>query len=120
MLGVKEQFISTLRSRDIIPTANRNGTVFVIVWSLTTSSFIKEKLKTQSCVFLSCREPEPQIIDYQTQQYKLFPLLAMAYAFNFVGQYMNQTYHRITGDINQGDFSELPEVLSGDTVHMDI
>ncbi|XP_057700125.1 peroxisomal acyl-coenzyme A oxidase 1 isoform X2 [Corythoichthys intestinalis] len=55
-------------------------------------------------------EPEPQILDYQTQQYKLFPVLAMAYAFTFVGQYMNQTYHRITGDINLGDFSELPEL----------
>ncbi|XP_074543344.1 peroxisomal acyl-coenzyme A oxidase 1 isoform X1 [Halichoeres trimaculatus] len=55
-------------------------------------------------------EPEPQILDYQTQQYKLFPLLAMAYAFHFVGQYMKQTYHRITGDINEGDFSELPEL----------
>ncbi|CAL1601681.1 unnamed protein product [Knipowitschia caucasica] len=55
-------------------------------------------------------EPEPQILDYQTQQYKLFPLLATAYAFTFVGQYMSQTYHRITGDINQGDFSELPEL----------
>uniref|UniRef100_A0A668A8G3 Acyl-coenzyme A oxidase n=1 Tax=Myripristis murdjan TaxID=586833 RepID=A0A668A8G3_9TELE len=55
-------------------------------------------------------EPEPQILDYQTQQYKLFPLLAMAYAFTFVGQYMTKTYHRITADINQGDFSELPEL----------
>ncbi|XP_071360739.1 peroxisomal acyl-coenzyme A oxidase 1 isoform X1 [Trachinotus anak] len=55
-------------------------------------------------------EPEPQILDYQTQQYKLFPLLATAYAFTFVGQYMRETYHRITGDINQGDFSELPEL----------
>ncbi|KAG7242385.1 hypothetical protein INR49_023514 [Caranx melampygus] len=55
-------------------------------------------------------EPEPQILDYQTQQYKLFPLLAMTYAFSFVGQYMKETYHRITGDINQGDFSELPEL----------
>ncbi|XP_077426158.1 peroxisomal acyl-coenzyme A oxidase 1 isoform X2 [Vanacampus margaritifer] len=54
--------------------------------------------------------PEPQILDYQTQQYKLFPVLAMAYAFTFVGQYMNQTYHRITGDINQGDLSQLPEL----------
>ncbi|KAI4894851.1 hypothetical protein NFI96_018297, partial [Prochilodus magdalenae] len=54
-------------------------------------------------------EPEPQILDYQAQQYKLFPLLAAAYAFTFVGQYMSNTYHRITGDINQGDFSELPE-----------
>ncbi|XP_076871987.1 peroxisomal acyl-coenzyme A oxidase 1 isoform X1 [Brachyhypopomus gauderio] len=55
-------------------------------------------------------EPEPQILDYQAQQYKLFPLLATAYAFTFVGQYMNEMYHRITGDINQGDFSELPEL----------
>uniref|UniRef100_A0A8C5H0B6 Acyl-coenzyme A oxidase n=1 Tax=Gouania willdenowi TaxID=441366 RepID=A0A8C5H0B6_GOUWI len=54
--------------------------------------------------------PEPQILDYQTQQYKLFPLLAEAYAFLFVGQYMGQTYNRINGDINQGDFSELPEL----------
>lgn len=60
--------------------------------------------------FFSCREPEPQILDYQAQQYKLFPLLATAYAFHFVGQYMSKTYHRISGYINQGDFSELPEV----------
>ncbi|XP_061779089.1 peroxisomal acyl-coenzyme A oxidase 1 isoform X3 [Nerophis lumbriciformis] len=55
-------------------------------------------------------EPEPQILEYQTQQYKLFPVLAMAYAFTFVGQYMNDTYHRITADIHQGDFSQLPEL----------
>ncbi|XP_028828048.1 peroxisomal acyl-coenzyme A oxidase 1-like [Denticeps clupeoides] len=55
-------------------------------------------------------EAEPQILDYQTQQQKLFPLLATAYAFQFVGQYMTQTYHRITGDINQGDYTELPEL----------
>ncbi|XP_067115839.1 peroxisomal acyl-coenzyme A oxidase 1 isoform X1 [Osmerus mordax] len=55
-------------------------------------------------------DPEPQILDYQTQQHKLLPLLATAYAFHFVGQYMNQTYHRITGDISHGDFSELPEL----------
>ncbi|XP_035258792.1 peroxisomal acyl-coenzyme A oxidase 1 isoform X1 [Anguilla anguilla] len=55
-------------------------------------------------------EPEPQILDYQTQQHKLLPLLATAYAFHFVGQYMNRTYHRITSDISQGDFSELPEL----------
>ncbi|XP_053565165.1 peroxisomal acyl-coenzyme A oxidase 1 isoform X1 [Bombina bombina] len=55
-------------------------------------------------------EPEPQIMDFQTQQYKLFPLLATAYAFHFVGSYMSETYHRITGDIQQGNLSELPEL----------
>lgn len=66
-------------------------------------------------MFLSHREPEPQILDYQAQQYKLFPLLAMAYAFAFVGQYMTETYHRINEGINEGDLSELPEVLTGHT-----
>lgn len=56
------------------------------------------------------REPEPQILNFQTQQHKLFPVLAMAYAFTFVGQYMKQTYNRISGDIHAGDYSELPEV----------
>lgn len=65
-----------------------------------------------TCVFPIRREPEPQILDYQTQQYKLFPLLAMAYSFTFVGQYMTEIYQRISEDISQGDFSQLPEVLS--------
>ncbi|XP_074116882.1 peroxisomal acyl-coenzyme A oxidase 1 isoform X2 [Sminthopsis crassicaudata] len=55
-------------------------------------------------------DPEPQILDFQTQQYKLFPLLATAFAFQFVGAYMNETYHRINVDISQGNLSELPEL----------
>ncbi|ELK12352.1 Peroxisomal acyl-coenzyme A oxidase 1 [Pteropus alecto] len=55
-------------------------------------------------------EPEPQILDFQTQQYKLFPLLATAYAFHFVGAYIKETYHRVNEDIGQGDLSELPEL----------
>ncbi|KAM9006194.1 peroxisomal acyl-coenzyme A oxidase 1 isoform X1 [Sarcophilus harrisii] len=55
-------------------------------------------------------DPEPQILDFQTQQFKLFPLLATAFAFQFVGAYMKETYHRINVDISQGDLSELPEL----------
>lgn len=55
-------------------------------------------------------EQEPQILDFQTQQYKLFPLLATAYAFKFVGSYMRETYLRVNGDISQGNLSELPEL----------
>ncbi|XP_047614844.1 peroxisomal acyl-coenzyme A oxidase 1 isoform X2 [Phacochoerus africanus] len=55
-------------------------------------------------------EPEPQILDYQTQQYKLFPFLATAYAFQFVGAYTKETYHRINENIRQGDLSGLPEL----------
>uniref|UniRef100_A0A8D2QS40 Acyl-coenzyme A oxidase n=1 Tax=Zosterops lateralis melanops TaxID=1220523 RepID=A0A8D2QS40_ZOSLA len=58
----------------------------------------------------SAGDPEPQILDYQTQQYKLFPLLATAYAFHFVGAYIKNTYQRVSGDISTGDLSELPEL----------
>lgn len=60
--------------------------------------------------FFSISDPEPQILDFQTQQYKLFPLLATAYAFHFVGRYMKETYLRINESIGQGDLSELPDV----------
>lgn len=78
-------------------------------WIRILQQFVS-RWHTNSSVFCS-REPEPQILDYQTQQYKLFPLLATAYAFHFVGAYIKDTYRRISGDINEGDLSELPEVL---------
>ncbi|NWI16342.1 ACOX1 oxidase, partial [Crypturellus soui] len=59
---------------------------------------------------LKAGEPEPQVLDYQTQQYKLFPLLGAAYAFHFVGTYIRDTYRRISADIIEGDLSELPEL----------
>ncbi|XP_042558539.1 peroxisomal acyl-coenzyme A oxidase 1 isoform X2 [Dipodomys spectabilis] len=55
-------------------------------------------------------DPEPQILDFQTQQYKLFPLLATAYAFQFVGRFMKDTYYRVNEGIDQGDLTELPEL----------
>ncbi|KAM4842878.1 peroxisomal acyl-coenzyme A oxidase 1 isoform 2-T2 [Thomomys bottae] len=55
-------------------------------------------------------DPEPQILDFQTQQYKLFPLLATAYAFQFVGRFMKDTYYRVNEGIGQGDLTELPEL----------
>ncbi|XP_078584955.1 peroxisomal acyl-coenzyme A oxidase 1-like [Branchiostoma floridae x Branchiostoma japonicum] len=55
-------------------------------------------------------EPEPQVLDYQTQQYKLFPLLSAAYAFYFASHYMMDTYFQLSGNISQGDLSQLPEI----------
>lgn len=77
-------------------------------WNLTHSEFCVLNFFFFFFVYFS--EPEPQILDFQTQQYKLFPLLATAYAFHFVGAYMKETYHRINEGIGQGDLSELPEV----------
>ncbi|CAI9771569.1 unnamed protein product [Fraxinus pennsylvanica] len=54
--------------------------------------------------------PETQVIDYKTQQSRLFPLLASAYAFRFVGEWLNWLYTDVTQRLQASDFSTLPEV----------
>ncbi|MQM00172.1 hypothetical protein Taro_032903 [Colocasia esculenta] len=54
--------------------------------------------------------PETQVIDYKTQQSRLFPLLASAYAFRFVGQWLKWLYTDVTQRLEAKDFSTLPEV----------
>ncbi|KAI8497361.1 Peroxisomal acyl-coenzyme A oxidase 1 [Branchiostoma belcheri] len=54
--------------------------------------------------------PEPQVLDYVTQQYKLFPNLAAAYAFWLTGQTMMSVYNKSSSQIEKGDISVLPEL----------
>ncbi|CAL9104623.1 unnamed protein product [Musa textilis] len=53
--------------------------------------------------------PETQVIDYKTQQSRLFPLLASAYAFRFVGEWLKWLYRDVTERLQANDFSTLPE-----------
>ncbi|XP_078483319.1 peroxisomal acyl-coenzyme A oxidase 1-like isoform X2 [Ciona intestinalis] len=55
-------------------------------------------------------EPEPQVLSYPTQQYKLFPLLCAAYAFHFVQVKMIEAYSEVTELVNKGDFSRTQEL----------
>ncbi|TYG54927.1 hypothetical protein ES288_D09G230500v1 [Gossypium darwinii] len=54
--------------------------------------------------------PETQVINYKTQQSRLFPLLASAYAFRFVGEWMKWLYTDVSKRLQANDFSTLPEV----------
>lgn len=49
------------------------------------------------------------MIDYKTQQHRLFPLLASAYAFRFAGQWLSWLYKDVTDKLQANDFSTLPE-----------
>ena len=51
------------------------------------------------------------MIDFQTQQEKLFPNIALAYALHFAKKYMLQTYYAIyETELSQGNFNSVPEV----------
>ncbi|KAF5729829.1 putative acyl-CoA oxidase [Tripterygium wilfordii] len=52
---------------------------------------------------------ETQVIDYKTQQNRLFPLLAAAYAFRFVGEWLKWLYTDVNQRLQANDFSTLPE-----------
>ncbi|OIW10847.1 hypothetical protein TanjilG_27793 [Lupinus angustifolius] len=53
--------------------------------------------------------PETQVIDYKTQQARLFPLLASAYAFRFAGEWLKWLYTDVMERLQAKDFSTLPE-----------
>ena len=59
------------------------------------------------------RGPELQVLDYQTQQMKLLPLLASAYALIQTGQYMIRQYIKGRSEIAQGNLDVMPEVCVG-------
>ncbi|XP_013924300.1 PREDICTED: peroxisomal acyl-coenzyme A oxidase 2 [Thamnophis sirtalis] len=55
-------------------------------------------------------DPEAKILDYQTQQQKLFPQLATAYAFHFSSAYLEKTFEKCYNQTKEGKFDLLPEL----------
>ncbi|KAM3914897.1 peroxisomal acyl-coenzyme A oxidase 2-like [Leptodactylus fuscus] len=53
---------------------------------------------------------EPKILEYQTQQQKLLPLVATCYATNFTVQYMEKFYDEVYGEIQKENFNSVPEL----------
>lgn len=55
-------------------------------------------------------EPEPQILDYQTQQYKIIPQIASVFALFFAALSCGKTYAKAMSNIQEGDMELLPEL----------
>nr|BAE25794.1 unnamed protein product [Mus musculus] len=55
-------------------------------------------------------DPEAKILEYQTQQQKLLPQLAVSYALHFMTTSLLQFFHSSYSDILKRDFSLLPEL----------
>ncbi|KAF6170985.1 hypothetical protein GIB67_014802 [Kingdonia uniflora] len=53
--------------------------------------------------------PETQVIDYKTQQNKIFPLVATAYAYKFIGEWLKWLYTDVTQRLQANDFSTFPK-----------
>jgi acyl-CoA oxidase len=53
---------------------------------------------------------ETPVLDYTMQQYRLFPVIAQAYACHFTGQEMHRMYYENQEKMAQGDFSYLADL----------
>jgi len=51
---------------------------------------------------------EKQVLDYLSQQYRLLPQMASAYAMYFTGRWMSDMFTKLNADFARGDFSLLP------------
>ncbi|XP_063835242.1 probable peroxisomal acyl-coenzyme A oxidase 1 [Ostrinia nubilalis] len=55
-------------------------------------------------------QPEPQILDYVTQQHKLFIAIATSHAYRLTGNWLWSTYSQVTHDLDKGKLDHLPEL----------
>ncbi|XP_047520371.1 probable peroxisomal acyl-coenzyme A oxidase 1 [Pieris napi] len=59
---------------------------------------------------LKANEPEPQILDYVTQQHKLFISIATSHAYMFCSYWLWDLYTNYHNEQNDGNFERLPEL----------
>ncbi|KAE9532033.1 hypothetical protein AGLY_010235 [Aphis glycines] len=59
---------------------------------------------------LKSGEREPQILDYQTQQYKLFPVIASSLVYVCAAKWLWDKYSAVTSQLKKVDLDQLPEL----------
>ncbi|XP_038208249.1 probable peroxisomal acyl-coenzyme A oxidase 1 [Zerene cesonia] len=59
---------------------------------------------------LKANEPEPQILDYVTQQHKLFIGIATSYAYTFSSYWLWDLYSKYIQEMGDGNYERLPEL----------
>ena len=82
---------------DIYLISSMTAALMLYVANLITFSFI-------------LRKPEPQILDFTTQQNKLFTVLADTFAIHFAGTSMWKIYFKTIAKVRSGAADQLPEV----------
>ncbi|OWF34664.1 peroxisomal acyl-coenzyme A oxidase 1-like [Mizuhopecten yessoensis] len=88
--------------------------VMILSWSFgaisaaATAAIRYSSVRRQSS--LAPGQEESQVLDYQTQQYKLFPTLASGYGFFFIHKVLSAKYKAMLVDMQSGNSKALPEM----------
>ncbi|KAG6460354.1 hypothetical protein O3G_MSEX011930 [Manduca sexta] len=92
--------------------------VFVRVMILTDVAYEIARAATIAVRYAAVRhqsqpkpgQPEPAIINYVTQQHKLFIAIATSHAFRVTGMWLFNTYAQFLADMGKGKLDQLPEL----------
>lgn len=91
-------FVRVVLVRDIASYLSKAVTIAVRYSAVRRQSQIKSS------------EPESQIMDYMTQQYKLFPYVATYFALTVAADWIWDMYNNVSAELHQGDLESLPEL----------
>ncbi|XP_034937330.1 probable peroxisomal acyl-coenzyme A oxidase 1 [Chelonus insularis] len=91
-------FVRTVLIRDVSRYLSKAVTIAIRYSAVRRQSQIKSS------------EPECQIIDFVTQQYKLFPNLAACYAFWLSAEWIWIMYNNVSAELHHGELERLPEL----------
>ncbi|XP_048268857.1 probable peroxisomal acyl-coenzyme A oxidase 1 isoform X2 [Bombus terrestris] len=61
---------------------------------------------------INAEQPEVQILDYVTQQYKIFPHIATCFAIKVTAIWLLDMYKTVQSQLHQADYKKLPELHS--------
>ena len=67
-------------------------------------------IPNQYLSFFLFRQPEVQILDYVTQQYKIFPHIATCFAIKVTASCVWDMYNTVQSQLHHSDYEKLPEV----------
>lgn len=67
-------------------------------------------VRRQSSIEKGQGQPEVKVMEYQTQQYKLLPQVAAAYALTLAGRAMLELYFQVDGEVEAGREGALAEL----------
>lgn len=77
---------------------------------LVMSHFIVFSKSLKNDLDFISRAGEVQVLDFQTQQYRLFTQIASAYALMIAGRASAAAYTRVSAEIESGNLDDMPVV----------
>ncbi|KAF9931001.1 hypothetical protein FBU30_011006 [Linnemannia zychae] len=109
-LNAKLSYGTMVLVRASLVGSARQGMAKAVTIATRYSAIRRQFVDKDSPKMLGQKVVETPVLDYSMQQYRLFPIIAAAYACSFTSKEMMRLYHLNIKNMASGDFSLLADV----------